>query len=247
MAGKFHINNSNDDFLKELGSYVVEQSKNSIDDHGYFSIAFSGGSAATKICQCIEIKEYSNAIDFSKWKLFFCDERFVPLDHADSNYKAIHDGMITKQDSIKVENVFHINMNVRSIKEAADDYENKMKDVFKECTFPKIDLVVLGMGPDGHICSLFPNHELLNEQQRWISYLEDSPKSPPQRITFSLNVVNNAKEVIFIATGEGKAVKVKEAIEGEPTKDVPASLVKPIQGNLHWFMDQGSSSQLTQK
>lgn len=238
-----HILETNDQFLNKLGQFVVDCSLEAVNDHGYFSIAFSGGSAATKICAAFENEKFSNSTDWSRWKIFFCDERYVALDDPDSNYKAINDGLIKKHPGVIESNVFTLNK-TGNISMDAEDYESKMHCVFPDQEFPKIDLIVLGMGPDGHICSLFPNHALLNEEKKWIGFLEDSPKPPQQRITFTLNVVNNGRNVIFITTGEGKAENIKKAIMEAPSGEVPASLVKPKDGTLHWFMDKGASSLL---
>jgi len=233
----------NEQYLNRIGKLVTEVAKESVQNHGYFSIAFSGGSAATKICAAFQKDEYSQATDFSKWKIFFSDERYVELEHPDSNYKAIKDGLIDKQSAIKAENVFTLTKTGDLAKDS-ENYETQMKSVFTCQEFPKFDLIVLGMGPDGHICSLFPNHTLLEEQTKWIGYLQDSPKPPPERITFTMNVVNNAANVVFIATGEAKAENVRRAVKEDPTKEIPASLVKPKNGTLYWFLDAGSSSKL---
>jgi len=238
-----HIYDTDAVYLEALAAYIADQSSKAIEDHDYFTIAFSGGSAATKVCACLEKKEVAHQICFSKWKIFFSDERYVSLEDIDSNFKAIHDGLILKQKDIKRENVFALSKE-NNLEESCSNYEKKLRSVFTNCEFPAFDLIILGMGPDGHICSLFPNHQLLNESVKWIASLSDSPKPPPERITFTLSVVNAAKQVVFITTGEGKALKVKEAIELEPSKLVPASLVNVKNGELHWFLDNGSSSLL---
>lgn len=239
-----HVINDNEKYLHELGSLVSDISQKAISDHGYFSIAFSGGSAATKICAAFQIEKYAQATDFSKWKMFFSDERYVELDNPDSNYKAIKDGLIEKHSTVSPDNVFTLKK-TGDLEKDALDYEQQMRLIFVGQDQPVFDLIILGMGPDGHICSLFPNHVLLKESTKWIGFLEDSPKPPPQRITFTVSVVNNAANIVFIATGESKADNVKKAIEGKPSEDIPASLVKPTNGKLHWFLDTGSASKLS--
>ena len=241
---KVHIKSSNTDLVFGLGTFVAECSSKAIADHGYFAVGFSGGSAATLICESFQQKELSESVDWSKWKIFFCDERYVDLSHSDSNFKAINDGLVIKQSGILHDNIYKMNK-LNSVAEAAADYEVQMKTLFHTDNFPCFDLLVLGMGPDGHICSLFPNHKLLNEELKWVSYLEDSPKPPLQRITFTLNVVNNARNVLFVATGESKAEKLKDVIENESTEFIPASLVKPKHGNVHWFIDTAAASLLS--
>ncbi|XP_002158992.1 uncharacterized protein LOC100209508 isoform X1 [Hydra vulgaris] len=241
---KLHVKSSTTDLSFAFAKFLIECSSKAISDHGYFAVGFSGGSAATMVCECFKQAEFSESVDWSKWKIFICDERYVDLSDPDSNFKSIYDGLIVKHSSILQENVFKMNK-LSSLEEAALDYEEQMKTVFVTDGFPCFDLLVLGMGPDGHICSLFPNHELLNEESKWVSYLDDSPKPPPQRITFTLNVVNNASCVLFVVTGESKAEKVKEIVENPPTRSIPASLVKPIHKNVHWFMDTAAASLLS--
>ena len=100
------------------------------------------------------------------------------------------------------------------------------------------DLILLGVGPDGHTASLFPGHELLLEDDRWVAYLEDSPKPPPKRVTFTYPVINHAARVAFIATGEGKAEVLQQVLD-QPEKGLPASRVQPVfPGQLYWFVDE---------
>jgi 6-phosphogluconolactonase len=110
--------------------------------------------------------------------------------------------------------------------------------------FPVFDLLLLGVGPDGHTCSLFPNHPLLKESVGWVAYIGDSPKPPPRRITFTLPVVNHAHNIAFVATGEGKQDVLKEIIE-DPESKLPSALVQPVTGKLYWFLDDAAATKLT--
>ncbi len=121
------------------------------------------------------------------------------------------------------------------------DYEAKIKSLFGDAEFPKFDVLVLGMGPDGHICSLFPNHALLDEERQWIGSIEESPKPPPKRITMTLPILNNAKAACFTVTGASKAEMVREAVTNPNNKSVPASLVDPNKVDVHWFLDKDSA------
>jgi len=103
---------------------------------------------------------------------------------------------------------------------------------------PSFDLILLGMGPDGHTASLFPHHPLLNETVLWIAPIEGSPKPPPQRITFTLPLINNSKNVVFVASGESKKEMVRRVLQEDvPVGELPSKLVKPTSGNLYWFVD----------
>ena len=100
-----------------------------------------------------------------------------------------------------------------TLSDATIDYADKLKSVLGGNGVPQFDLLVLGMGPDGHICSRFPNHCLLDEKERWIAFIEQSPKPPPQRITFTLPLINHAKSICFTVTGGSKAEMLQKVIK----------------------------------
>lgn len=177
--------------------------------------------------------------------MFFADERLVPLDHEDSNFKLNNDVLFSKVP-IPRENIHTINVDLLdNSEEVAEDYESQLIASFagkNAVAFPRFDLVLLGMGPDGHTCSLFPGHELLKEELRWIAYLEDSPKPPAKRITLTYPVLSHAYRAAFVITGDGKKEILKQALDGhEPP--LPASLVRPVApGEVFWFTDEAAVS-----
>ncbi|KAL1122975.1 hypothetical protein AAG570_003299, partial [Ranatra chinensis] len=145
--------------------------------------------------------------DWDKWLFFLCDERVVPSDSEDSNFGAYKKHLIGK---IPVkEEQFVIIDDTLSGEDAAVDYSEKLERHFGSGGLPKFDLLLLGMGEDGHTCSLFPGHRLLDESTLWVAHISDSPKPPPTRITLTLPVINNAANCVFALTGAGKADVVK--------------------------------------
>lgn len=148
--------------------------------------------------------------------------------------------------------VYSINDSLTA-EEAAHEYEFMLRQLVRTRTVsvsetsdcPKFDLVLLGMGPDGHVASLFPQHSALNETYEWVTFITDSPKPPPERITFTLPVINSASNVAVVVTGAGKAEAVRQVIDGsDANTELPAQMVRPVNGKLAWFLDRTAASKL---
>lgn len=146
-------------------------------------------------------------------------------------------------------NVYAIN-DALSAEGAADDYETCLRHLVKnkvlevsESGFPKFDLMLLGMGPDGHVASLFPGHPLLNEKEKWVTFIKDSPKPPPERITFTYPVINASSCIAMVVTGTGKSDAVQTALGSNASGTLPVELVSP-EGELTWFLDKNAASKL---
>lgn len=219
-----------------LNDFVAKKSKEAIADHGAFSVAVSGGSLPKLLAA--DLKN-NKQVDFTRWHIFWADERCVPLDDADSNYNELKKtGLL---DHVPDSNVHTINASFgKDAEKAAVDYQAQLQEYFGQ--LPSIDLVLLGMGPDGHCCSLFPGHPLLNETTRWVAPIVDSPKPPPERITLTFPVVNNAKAVAFVTAGEGKQDMLQKILE-QPDLQLPCQRVKP-QGPVYWFVDQAAAGKV---
>lgn len=129
--------------------------------------------------------------------------------------------------------------------EVANGYQFVIRQLFKSIC-PKFDLILLGMGPDGHVASLFPNHSVLEEKNEWVTFITTSPKPPPERITFTLPVINSAANVAVVVTGSGKAEAARLAIDdvGPESPVLPARMIEPAVGKLVWFLDNQAGSKL---
>lgn len=180
-------------------------------------------------------------------QVFYVDERVVPLDHPDSNHLACTNLLFSKVP-IPSENIHAIDPTLlNDLEELSDAYEKELIREFAQkdsARFPIFDLILLGMGPDGHTASLFPSHVLLTEEDRWIAYLDDSPKPPPKRITFTYPVINHANRVVFVAAGKEK-VDTLSSILDHPEAGLPAARVKPVfPGQLYWFVDDAAAEKV---
>jgi 6-phosphogluconolactonase len=200
--------------------------------------------------------------EWDKWIIFFCDERFVTEEDADSTYGCVflsnqinssthilivafvhrfYKANLIPKVPLKAEQFMWINVN-DSIEKVADDYEATLRKHFNVPTgVPSFDLLLLGVGPDGHIASLFPGHSLLKTTDRLITFITDSPKPPPKRITMTFPLINNARHSCFAICGAGKSEIVRKIFRDK--EDLPAGKVTAL-NKVHWFLDEGAASQL---
>jgi len=207
-------------------------------DHQTFNVGLSGGSIISVLASILPRLQ----ADLTKWRFYFCDERYVPIDNAESTYGTYLKLFTELQLPIDFNQQFYKINEQLPLDECAQQYANLINDKVtkSEDGVPEFDLLFLGLGPDGHTCSLFPNHPALDISDQLVVSINDSPKQPPQRITFTYKLLQNAKNIIFLATGKSKQNIVREIfIEG---KDYPASRVKGK--NVIWFLDNDSSALL---
>ncbi|XP_027339033.1 probable 6-phosphogluconolactonase 4, chloroplastic [Abrus precatorius] len=231
-----------------LAKYVADLSNKFIKERGYFTVALSSGSI--KYLRKLVEPQYYNSIEWSKWHIFWVEEKVVQKTHVDSNYKLTYDGFISKVP-IPPHNVNTID-DALPADGAADVYETTLRrlvtsNVIAKSTsgFPKFDLVLLDMGPDGHIASLFPGHPTLSETKKWVTFLKNAPTPPPERITFTLPVINESSNIAMVVTGAGKADAVYSALQEAPSDyKLPVQLVSPKDGEFKWFLDKGAASRL---
>lgn len=171
------------------------------------SFPLTGGSLVQLLTKTLKAR--AGDLNTAKWAFFFCDERYVPHDDGDSTYGAYKAEWLTQLPGIQ-DSQFVKADTAKSLDECAADYEAKVRDQVGCGCLPQFDLLLLGMGPDGHTCSLFPEQpDTLQESKRLVIPIRNSPKPPPERITFTLPLINNARDVAFVVTGAGKASVVK--------------------------------------
>ena len=235
-----------DALAKTLRSYIIMCQNAGFERHGAFKVAISGGSLPKTLAKALLDLSNGNTgdvIDYSRWEIFFADERAVPLNHEDSNYKLLREELLDKiPEQMGRPKVHPIDIKyLDDVQEMADQYQQELMSSFASkdsVKVPTFDLLLLGCGPDGHTCSLFPNHELLRESDAWVAAIEDSPKPPSKRITLSLPVVIHSIKIAFVATGQGKQGILKKILDTEEGRSLPCGLINEGGGEkVSWFTD----------
>ena len=238
-----------DSLAKSLRKYVLQCQSAGLERHAAFKVGVSGGSLPKILAKALLAEGNGTPEDtaqFSKWEIFFADERAVPLDHDDSNYKALKQELLDKIPSALGKPKVHTIdvQQLDDVQEVADDYQESIMKSFAakdSVKLPIFDLLLLGCGPDGHTCSLFPNHELLRESDAWVAPIEDSPKPPAKRITLTLPVVTHALKIAFVATGDGKREILKKILDTDEGRSLPCGLVNEGGAEkVSWFTDNGA-------
>jgi 6-phosphogluconolactonase len=232
---------------KRAGQEFVQSAARAVSEKGSFTVALSGGSTPKALYSLLANDAALRAqLAWDKMYLYFGDERNVGPDHADSNFRMASETMLSKVP-LKPEQVFRIKGEYKDTEKAAQEYEQALRASFKigEGQFPRFDLVLLGMGNEGHTASLFPGSKALHETKRlvvrnWVGKLYTN------RITLTAPAINNAARVIFMITGADKALALKGVLEGPYEPDqLPAQMIQPSKGQLLWLVDTVAGGMLS--
>jgi 6-phosphogluconolactonase len=229
-----------------VADLFVEIANKAIAERDLFTVALSGGTTPRGVYELLASEQYAEAVDWSKVHVFWGDERSVPPNNPNSNYWMADDLWLGKS-SIPEINVHRMKGELEA-ELAQADYTRVLRDFFKESAAvgkpPRLDLVLLGMGDDGHTASLFPGTAPIHESERWVvaHYVE---KLDTWRITLTPVIFNAAANVAFLVAGESKAGRLKEVLEGPRQPDVlPAQIIDPVDGNLYFFVDEEAAAEL---
>src|SRR5262245_371479 len=221
----------------------------SVEDHGVFSIALSGGSTPKALYELLATDETIRAgIPWPKVHFFFGDERHVPPDHIESNFRMANEAMFRRLTTKEL-HVHRMLGELISASEVAELYEADLREFFElrgllTEGLPRFDLILLGMGPDGHTASLFPNSSALLETTRWVvsNWVE---KFKAERITMTFPVLNSAAEVILFVAGAEKAPVLAQALDRAPGEaKYPVQRVKPQNGIKRWMLDASAAARI---
>jgi len=224
---------------------VVRAATEAVTQRGRFTIALSGGSTPKSLFNLLATNART-VLPWDRMFFFWGDERHVPPTDPDSNYKMAEETMLSKIP-VAAGNVFRIPAENPDAAAAAEAYEKTLQKFFAIQTgqFPRFDLILLGMGPDGHTASLFPGSAGLQEKSRLViaNWVE---KFKTHRLTFTLPVLNAAACVTFLVSGTDKAPALHQVLEGDaPGEQYPAKLIRPVDGKLIWLIDRAAASELT--
>jgi len=236
------ILNTPQELFQAAAAEFIALASAAIRDHGKFTVALSGGSTPKSLYSVLA----RSALPWDKIFFFWSDERHVPPDHPDSNYRMAKEALLSKVP-VPPENIFRVRAEEKDANVVAQDYEEALRSFFRlrPGEFPRFDLILLGLGPDGHTASLFPNTPALNETKRLVvaNWVE---KFKTHRITFTYPVLNYAACVIFLVSGGDKSEIVREVLEN-PGADLPSQKVHPANGRLLWLLDKDAASKLSKK
>ena len=212
----------------------------------HFSISLSGGSTPkTLFSMLVEDDSFKNKIPWDKIHFFWGDERYVPPEDEQNNFRMAYETMLSKAP-VPPGNIHRMPTEQSDAGKVAADYEQELREFFrlKAGELPVFDFNLLGIGPDGHTASLFPGTEALHEQRRLVvaNWVE---KFQTYRITLTAPVLNNADTIVVLVSGQEKAEILQRILEGEYQPDLlPSQLIRPKQGRLVWLVDQAAASRL---
>jgi 6-phosphogluconolactonase len=236
-------------WAQDAAASIHSISEQAIKSHGRLIIALSGGSTPERLYQVLASPEWKTRLDWSRIFFLFGDERCVPPDHPDSNFKMAHTSLFQPLD-IRPDHIFRMKGEYEDPTVAAQEYEETIRRLIKSpsSTLPLIDLVLLGLGDDGHTASLFPGTAALQEQNKIVT-VGHAPTGIRARLTLTLGVLNHAAVVLFLVTGPGKAEIVRRVIESESEADrsLPAARISPESDRLVWMLDQAAAQRLAKK
>jgi len=228
-----------DEFVKSASEAVAQ--------HGVFNVAFAGGSTPKSLYALLaDDPAFRSKIAWDKMRVFFGDERHVPPDHSDSNFRMASEALFSK-GLLNPEQIARIKGEYPDTEKAALEYEQVLRAYFqqKDGEYPRFDLVLLGMGDEGHTLSLFPGTKALHPGSRivvrnWVG------KFFTERVTITAETANHANRVMFMITRADKAPALKAVLEGpyEP-EQLPAQFIQPLSGNALWLIDRDAAKMLS--
>ncbi len=223
-----------DELASSAATEFTRLAESAIHERGSFTVALSGGSTPLLLYKYL----LDAPVTWERVLFYFGDERNVPPDEDASNFKGANKAFF-RPLRIREDNIFRWRTELGTPLEVADDYERTLRNLSAD--LPRFDLILLGMGTDGHTASLFPGTDAVNETERF-AVANWVPQLGSWRFTLTYRVINNARNVMFLAAGEDKSERLKEVFESDT--DLPAKAVRPTDGDLTWYLDRSSARDL---
>jgi 6-phosphogluconolactonase len=238
-----------DDLAARAANLFIQEAVAAITARGRFTVALSGGSTPEKMYTLLAAPDRQSQVDWDRVYVFFGDERAVPADDPRSNFGMAQRTLLAG-GAITADHVFPVPTEGRSAAEAASEYAAILSRFFglpADGPPPAFDLILLGLGDDGHTASLFPGKPALQVRDAWVTSSSPGVLPPPvNRVTFTFPILNAARHAVFLAAGEKKASVVREVLDGSPSVAMhPAVDVHPSDGTLTWMLDTAAASLLS--
>jgi 6-phosphogluconolactonase len=219
-------------------SHIAEVLAAGVEEHGAASIALSGGRTPEELYRRLALRD---EVPWDRVDVYWGDERGVPHDDPRSNYRMARECLLDHVP-VRRERVHAMPTHLPSLERGASEYERLLRERFAG-EWPRFDLVLLGIGEDGHTASLFPHAPALEEARRWV-VAASAPVEPRGRLTLTLPALTHARTISVLAAGPSKADALRRALEGPPDPDCPASLIRASRAPIVWWADSGSASSL---
>lgn len=222
---------------------IVTAAREAIGERGAFTLVLSGGSTPKLLYQLLTAEPFDSQIDWKRWEFYFGDERTVPPDHADSNYRTASEALLSRAP-IDPQKVYRMKGEAEPM-QSAIEYGKMLKERFGD---GGPDVTLLGMGDDGHTASLFPFTPALDETHHRCTaqFVEKSTTGANWRITLTAPFINRSAQVLALVTGASKAVRLREVLKGPADpKRLPIQLIQPTSGTMIWMLDEAAAAYLT--
>ncbi len=244
MAADIRVFDREEELFKNAAEKVVSIGLESIRDFGRYTLALSGGNTPKSVYAILASPGFKERLPWDKVHIFWGDERPVVKTHPDSNFRMAKESFLDAV-GVPAKNIHRVASEEDSML-AAQQYEDELRDFFEiaEGEVPKFDLILLGMGDDGHTASLFPDSEALHIDDRLVveNYVK---KLNTHRITFTFPVINKAHNVLFLVSGSGKKQTIQRVLSRTASQpNLPAQMVQPESGSLYWFLDKEAAADL---
>jgi 6-phosphogluconolactonase len=229
----------------EAARRFVALARAAVAAHGRFTVALSGGSTPRALHERLARPPLCDVVDWANVHIFWGDERMVPPDDPESSYRMARETLL-QHVPIPAANIYPVPTVGGTPEAAAKAYQETILAVFG-ADLPRFDLILLGMGPDGHTASLFPGQpEVIRPSEMLVAAVHNAPKPPPTRVTFTYKLINAAANVIFLAAGADKAAILREVLRGPiDVARLPAQGVWPERGELAWLVDAAAAKELS--